>query len=204
LKALETAIPLMLDRLHRLHPPPVRRPPLLIAGVGERRTLRLVAQYADGWHAMFPSHPSELEPKIAALRRWCDEIGRDPAEIEWGVGLEPGDLERFLARDVETYTEMGFTQFTLGFNGPDWPVDAGASWLSWRDARNANGTVRPPPPPRPDRSRRLQHRYVSKVTGRASRPADDLDRHGVGSDGTPAASGSLPGASKEERRGKDP
>jgi probable F420-dependent oxidoreductase len=143
LKALETAIPLLLDRLDRLNPPPVRRPPLLIAGVGERRTLRLVAQYADGWHAMFPSHPSELEPKIAALRRWCDQIGRDPAEIEWGVGLEPDDLERFLARDVQTYIEMGFTQFTLGFNGPDWPVNAGAPWLSWRDARNANGTVRP-------------------------------------------------------------
>ena len=32
---------------------------------------------------------------------------------------------------------MGFTQFTLGFNGPAWDVDAGAAWLAWRDARNA-------------------------------------------------------------------
>jgi hypothetical protein len=32
---------------------------------------------------------------------------------------------------------MGFSQFTLGFNGPDWSVDAAAPWLQWRDALNA-------------------------------------------------------------------
>ena len=137
LAALESAIPVMLDRLGRLNPPPIRRPPLLIAGVGERRTLRLVARYADGWHAFFPDRPSELEPKIAALRRWCDEIGRDPAEIEWGVGLQPDDLDRFLREDAETYVAMGFTQFTLGFGGPGWEVERGRDWLAWRDERNA-------------------------------------------------------------------
>ena len=93
---------------------------------GVRRTTRLVAQHADAWHATFPDRPEELEPAVAALRGWCDEIGRDPAAIEWGVGIEPDDLDRFLARDAATYLEMGFTQFTLGFNGPAWDVDAGA------------------------------------------------------------------------------
>jgi probable F420-dependent oxidoreductase len=138
LAALETAVPLMLDRLARLNPPPLRRVPLLIAGVGERRTLRLVARHADGWHAMFPDRPAELEPKIAALRRWCDEVGRDPTEIEWGVGVEPEDLDRFLAQDGATLVAMGFSQFTLGFNGPDWPVDAGRAFLDWRDRVNAD------------------------------------------------------------------
>jgi hypothetical protein len=32
---------------------------------------------------------------------------------------------------------MGFTQFTLGFNGPDWDVSAGARWLAWRGGCNA-------------------------------------------------------------------
>jgi probable F420-dependent oxidoreductase len=141
LAALETAIPVILDRLGRLNPPAVRRVPLLIAGVGERRTLRLVARYADGWHAMFPERPEELEPKIAALRRWCDEIGRDPTEIEWGVGVEPDDLERFLAQDGATLVEMGFSQFTLGFNGPGWAVDGGVPFLRWRDERNAALTL---------------------------------------------------------------
>ena len=88
-----------------------RRPcaglPLLIAGTGERRTLRLVAQHADGWHAAFPDRPEELEPTVAALRRWCDEVGRDPADIEWGVGVEPDDIERFLARDARDLRRDG-------------------------------------------------------------------------------------------------
>jgi probable F420-dependent oxidoreductase len=142
LTALEDAIPPMLDRLGRLNPPPVRRPPLVIGGAGRRRTLRLVARHADGWHAGFPSRASELEAAVGALRRHCDEAERDPTEIEWGVGVEPDDLDRFLAEDAEACVEMGFSQFTLGFNGPDWTVAAGGSWLTWRDARNRSGAVR--------------------------------------------------------------
>ena len=133
---LEAALPVIKQRLERLNPAPARRPPILIGGWGERRTLRLVAEHADSWHAFFPDRPSDLEPKVAALRRWCGEAGRDPAEIEWGVGVEPDDLERFLAQDARTYVDMGFTQFTLGFNGPGWTVDRGAPWLAWRDEFN--------------------------------------------------------------------
>jgi alkanesulfonate monooxygenase SsuD/methylene tetrahydromethanopterin reductase-like flavin-dependent oxidoreductase (luciferase family) len=129
------------SRLDRLNPPPVRRPPILIAGQGERRTLKIVAEHADGWHAGFPDAPSELEPKVAALSRWCAEVGRDPAEIEWGVGVEPDDMERFMARDAAAYLEMGFSQFTLGFTGPAWDVDAGQSWLAWRDELNREQTA---------------------------------------------------------------
>ena len=136
IEALGEAIPVIVQRLGALRPPPVRRPPLVIGGVGLRRTLRLVARYADGWHAMFPERPAELEPAVTALVGWCREIGRHPADIEWGVGVEPEDLDRFLRQDAEAYVAMGFTQFTLGFNGPDWAVDDGADWLAWRDGRN--------------------------------------------------------------------
>lgn len=129
-------LPVIRARLEALNPPPVRRMPILVAGTGEQRTLRLVAEHADSWHAAFPEHPEELEPKVAALRRWCTEVGRDPAEIEWGLGVEPDDLDRFLREDADRLVEMGFTQFTLGFNGPAWDVDAGRAWLAWRDARN--------------------------------------------------------------------
>ena len=139
--AMGAAIPLIRGRLAALNPRPVREMPLLVAGIGERRTLRIVAESADGWHAMFPDRPEELEPKVAALRRWCDEIGRDPADIEWGVGVEPDDLERFLTHDSATYLAMGFSQFTLGFNGPSWPVDAGVPFLRWRDAENARRPI---------------------------------------------------------------
>ena len=44
--------------------------------------------------------------------------------------------DRFLARDAEAYLQMGFTQFTLGFEGPRWDVDAGRTFLAWRDELN--------------------------------------------------------------------
>jgi probable F420-dependent oxidoreductase len=136
IRALGRALPEMIGRLDRLNPPPVRKMPILIAGTGETLTLPLVARYADSWHAAFPDSPAELEPAVAALRRWCDEIGRDPHDIEWGLGLEPTDLDRFMRDDLPVYVEMGFTQFTLGFNGPTWQVEAGADWLAWRDEVN--------------------------------------------------------------------
>ncbi len=136
LAALGEALPRIRDRLAALTPPPLRQMPLLIGGVGERQTLRLVAEHADGWHALFPDHPGQLEAKVAALQRWCDELGKPTDSIEWGVGVEPDDLDRFLNQDAPTYLEMGFTQFTLGFNEPDWEVEAGEEWLAWRDQVN--------------------------------------------------------------------
>jgi probable F420-dependent oxidoreductase len=136
LRTLEAALPRIETRLARLRPQSVRQPPLLIAGSGERFTLRLVAEHADAWHAGFPERPAELESAVAALRAWCLVAERDPAAIEWGVGVEPEDLDRFLAEDAATYVAMGFSQFTLGFNGPGWAVGAASPWLAWRDEQN--------------------------------------------------------------------
>lgn len=135
---LAEALPRMKTRWQRLNPPPQRLPPILIGGWGERKTLRIVAQHADGWHAFFPDHPDELEPKVAALLRWCDEYGRDPADIEWGLGLSasPSEHAEVLATFAETYLDMGFTQFTLGFDGPDWDVSTASDWIAWRDEQN--------------------------------------------------------------------
>ena len=139
IRAMGIGIDAINDRLAKLNPAPTRRIPLLIAGSGRRMTLRRVAQHADSWHAGFPDRPDEMEPAVAALRGWCAEIGRDPTEIEWGLGIEPGDLQRFLARDAETYLAMGFSQFTLGFNGPAWSIERGTDFLAWRDERNLAG-----------------------------------------------------------------
>jgi probable F420-dependent oxidoreductase len=139
IRAMGAGIDAIHERLGKLSPPPTRRIPLLIAGSGLRMTLREVAEHADGWHAGFPDRPDAMEPAVEALRGWCVEIGRDPNEIEWGLGIEPDDLERFLARDAETYLAMGFRQFTLGFNGPDWSVEDGAEFVAWRDERNRAG-----------------------------------------------------------------
>ncbi|HWL01288.1 MAG TPA: LLM class F420-dependent oxidoreductase [Microbacteriaceae bacterium] len=63
------------------HPAPPRgRVPILIGGGGERKTLRLVAQYADEAN-LFADAPEAVAHKIDVLRAHCADLGRDPAEI---------------------------------------------------------------------------------------------------------------------------
>ena len=55
------------------------RLPILIGGGGEKRTLRIAAQFADEWNAW--TTPDVLAHKVGVLRQHCDAVGRDPAEI---------------------------------------------------------------------------------------------------------------------------
>jgi F420-dependent oxidoreductase-like protein len=64
------------------------RPPILVAGGGERKTLRLVARYGDACQlADLPGtrYEVDLKHKLDVLRRHCDDIGRDYAQIEKAV-----------------------------------------------------------------------------------------------------------------------
>ncbi len=63
-------------------PPPlsVPRPRLLIGGGGERKTLRLVAAYADACNVM--GDAATVAHKVEVLRAHCDTVGRDPETIE--------------------------------------------------------------------------------------------------------------------------
>lgn len=62
------------------------RVPIWIGGNGERRTLRLVAQYADGWNS--PYVTVEQWARLAAvLDRHCEAVDRDPGEIRRDVNL---------------------------------------------------------------------------------------------------------------------
>jgi len=61
-------------------PKPVqKRLPLLVGGGGERKTLRIVARFADYWHGH--GTPEVIAHKIAVIAKHCAEVGRDPAEI---------------------------------------------------------------------------------------------------------------------------
>jgi alkanesulfonate monooxygenase SsuD/methylene tetrahydromethanopterin reductase-like flavin-dependent oxidoreductase (luciferase family)/predicted kinase len=62
------------------YPRPVGDLPILVGGGGERRTLRIVAEQADGCNV--PSDLKTLPRKIEVLRRHCAEVGRDPAAVE--------------------------------------------------------------------------------------------------------------------------
>ena len=61
--------------LNSPQPLSVPRPQILIGGGGERKTLRLVAKYADACN--FFTGPQELRAKLDVLRRHCDAVGRD-------------------------------------------------------------------------------------------------------------------------------
>ncbi len=60
--------------------PPAGRPPLLIGGSGEKRTLRITAQHADEWNSTMLT-PTELAHKNDVLARHCEDFDRDPASI---------------------------------------------------------------------------------------------------------------------------
>jgi probable F420-dependent oxidoreductase len=62
-------------------PKPPRRVPILIGGGGEKVLLRLAAKHADIWNNLAVAQ-AQLGKKVEVLRRHCDAVKRDPAEIE--------------------------------------------------------------------------------------------------------------------------
>ncbi len=71
----------------RLEPPPVQTElPIWIGGGGEKRTLRIAAELADGWNVPFVA-PEDFGRKLGVLGQHCDAVGRDPAEIRSAVNV---------------------------------------------------------------------------------------------------------------------
>jgi F420-dependent oxidoreductase-like protein len=80
------------------------RPPIMIGGGGERKTLRLVAQYADATNVF--GGPTAIHHKYEVLREHCAELGRDPDEIERST-LQGVNLSRETAASVvERFGEL--------------------------------------------------------------------------------------------------
>ena len=63
-------------------PQPLSRPhpPILVAGSGEKKTLRLVAQYGDACNIY--GDADQMRAKLAILKRHCEDVGRDYGELE--------------------------------------------------------------------------------------------------------------------------
>ena len=113
--------------------------------MGERRTLRIAARYADGWNCPFPS-PRTFASKRDVLLRHCDDVARDPAEIRCAVnvglawdedslrhqfgnitervrpGVLTGSVDQVVAR-IGEYVEAGADQVNLALRAP-FDVDA--------------------------------------------------------------------------------
>jgi alkanesulfonate monooxygenase SsuD/methylene tetrahydromethanopterin reductase-like flavin-dependent oxidoreductase (luciferase family) len=93
----------------RNDPPPLQaRMPLLIAGSGEKRTLRFVARDADIWNG--EGDPETYARKNAVLDTYCAEIGRDPLAIRRTVGVPPLVIRDTRAAAVDALAAILATQ----------------------------------------------------------------------------------------------
>ncbi|WP_227980638.1 LLM class F420-dependent oxidoreductase [Nocardia spumae] len=91
-------------------PQPINRPKVLIGGSGEKKTLRLVAQYGDACN-LFGTSPDDVAHKLDVLRRHCDDVGRDFATIRTTImanNPRPGpDTRDEFVRSMADYAKLG-------------------------------------------------------------------------------------------------
>jgi alkanesulfonate monooxygenase SsuD/methylene tetrahydromethanopterin reductase-like flavin-dependent oxidoreductase (luciferase family) len=105
----------------QMRPVPVQRPhpPIWIGGSGRRRTLPLVARYADVWH----SGPGPEYPDLSAeVDRQCQAIGRDPACIlrASSLSLSPDSFDE-IEPNLQRLQELGVGYVTCGWPGQGRP-----------------------------------------------------------------------------------
>lgn len=88
-------------------------PRILVGGGGEKKTLRLVAQYADACN-IFDMGPDAVRAKFDVIRRHCEDVGRDYDDIEktvlynFAVG-ENGERVDETIEDLHRLAGLGFT-----------------------------------------------------------------------------------------------
>ena len=102
------------------------RPPILIGGSGERKTLRLVARYADACN-LFADTPDDVARLLDVLRRHGEDVGRDTSEIRVTTLHDGGslgqDLDTFVAEMAEMAKVGVDTIYVMA------PGDRPAEWI---------------------------------------------------------------------------
>lgn len=112
-------------------PKPVRRPhpPILIGGMGERKTLRLVATYGDACNLFdVPDGGRTLQRKLSVLAAHCADLGRPYGEIEKTVStrLRPGESADGFAERCAAFAELGIDHVVVLATGP-WSAEGVAT-----------------------------------------------------------------------------
>lgn len=103
-------------------PKPITKPhpPILIGGEGERKTLKLVAKYADATNMFARTGRERLVHKLDVLKKHCDSVGRNFDEIEKtlhaSVGVDSSSDADEIKRGCEAFAKIGFQHimFSVG------------------------------------------------------------------------------------------
>ena len=74
------------DNVSNLPAPVQPRMPIWIGGLGEKKTLKIVAEQADGWNAAYTS-VANFARLNGVLDEWCEKSGRDPASLARSINL---------------------------------------------------------------------------------------------------------------------
>ena len=94
-------------------------PPIMIGGMGENKTMRLIAQYGDACNFFARRGAEEMQTRLDTIKRNCDEIGRDFNEIE-RTALDTIDFRQRTPADVieaiRGLAALGFQHYI--FNSP--------------------------------------------------------------------------------------
>mgnify|MGYP001128181763 CR=1 FL=1 len=108
-----------------LSPLPLSKPhpPIMIGGMGEKKTLKFVAQYADACNLFLRAGMDTLKHKLDVLKGHCDVLGRDYAEIEkttlGTVHLIDGDdTADSMIETCRQLAELGFDQAIFNMPNP--------------------------------------------------------------------------------------
>jgi len=153
LAALGDSLPRIRSPMSRLNPPPVRPIPILVGGGGERKTLRLAAEYANIWHGF--GDVETLARKNHILDEWCAKLGRDPGEIERSTSARRGP--EGLGEQLLAIGERLITIGTDGTSGFDLALTR--DWLQFRDEQNVEIGASSPG------QNLCKHRFLARCTG---------------------------------------
>jgi F420-dependent oxidoreductase-like protein len=109
-------------------PGPIGHPrlPILIGGTGERRTLRLVAEYADACNLFdIPDGGRSLRRQLDVLARHCAEIGRPYEEVETTVTtlLQTNESPNLVAERCRALNDLGIQHAVFLTRGRPWSHD---------------------------------------------------------------------------------
>ncbi|HEX7824035.1 MAG TPA: TIGR03560 family F420-dependent LLM class oxidoreductase [Mycobacterium sp.] len=103
------------------------RPPVLIGGTGERRTLRLVAEHGDACNLFdVPDGGRAIRRQLEVLAHHCADVGRpfDAIERTVSTGLEPGESVDELVCRCNALGDLGMTHVVVIVRGAPWTQEA--------------------------------------------------------------------------------